>query len=261
MRLADSPVLPFEFEPLRVHHQPLYRTKSTTCPASLRSRILQPSRSEILRLQKTAADFNTAYDRALLNLGSAPARETRRAQRHPVPHRARPHADPGLPGRPWYRHRSTRRASTPAMRPRRCRVSAKPLKQGSPTKRVEQAAQRCRGSEMLSTIAIAQANCHTESNYDDRLPGAKSKSPTPTCTSSRPRSSSLSPNRKGRTRRRLPARLGGPRIGRISRRPLGRRDESQQGPKRHASSAAFPAMSNPSALPWNGIPSAFIPSS
>ncbi len=104
LRFADSPLLPFEFGRF-VCHPCATPKKSTNLPSRAPKRPdLTALRTEIARLQKTAMDLNAAYDRALPNFASAaPAKlaalnsilfRTERALT----------ADPGLPGRTWYRH-------------------------------------------------------------------------------------------------------------------------------------------------------------
>ena len=103
MRFADSPLLPFEFERF-VSTISRYTEEIDNLPSQSSKPDLAALRSEILRLQKTAADFNTAYNRALLNLGSAQPSKLA-ALNGILFHTERAlTADPGLPGRPWYRH-------------------------------------------------------------------------------------------------------------------------------------------------------------
>jgi N-acetylated-alpha-linked acidic dipeptidase len=96
MRFADSPVLPFEFgrfvSTVRRYADEIPKVDLTAV------------RNQLARLQTSATDLNAAYTRASPNLGSAaPAKlaalnsilfRTERALT----------LDPGLPGRPWYRH-------------------------------------------------------------------------------------------------------------------------------------------------------------
>jgi N-acetylated-alpha-linked acidic dipeptidase len=61
-------------------------------------------RNQLARLQTAAVDLDAAYARALPNLGSAPP-EKLAALNRILFHTERSLAlDPGLPGRPWYRH-------------------------------------------------------------------------------------------------------------------------------------------------------------
>jgi N-acetylated-alpha-linked acidic dipeptidase len=110
MRFADSPLLPFEFGRF-VSTIRRYTDEIGNLPSHAEGQKpdLAPLRAEITRLQKAAADLNTAYTRALPNLavanpGSAQAEKLGaingllfRSERSLA-------LDPGLPGRPWYRH-------------------------------------------------------------------------------------------------------------------------------------------------------------
>jgi N-acetylated-alpha-linked acidic dipeptidase len=104
MRLADAPVLPFEFERF-VSTVRRYTDEIAGLPALTPKLDLGAVRAGLDRLRKTAAEFNAAYDKALPNLGAASMeklaalnRELYRTERDLI-------SDPGLPGRPWYRHR------------------------------------------------------------------------------------------------------------------------------------------------------------
>ncbi|HEY3823933.1 MAG TPA: M28 family peptidase [Bryobacteraceae bacterium] len=104
MRLADAPVLPFEFERF-VSTVRRYADEITRLPALTPKLDLGAVDGELDRLRKTAADFNAAYGKALPNLAAAAQdklavlnRDLYRTERDLT-------SDPGLPGRPWYRHR------------------------------------------------------------------------------------------------------------------------------------------------------------
>jgi N-acetylated-alpha-linked acidic dipeptidase len=104
MRLADSPVLPFEFGRFAATVQ-RYTDEIDKLPSPERKPDLAGVRAEIARLRNTAADLDAAYTRALPNLGSAPPQKLAalngilfRTERALI-------IDPGIPGRPWYRHR------------------------------------------------------------------------------------------------------------------------------------------------------------
>ena len=104
MRLADSPVLPFEFG--RFVSIVLRYTDEIDKLAGIAPKPdLGPVRSELARLQKTAVDLNVAYTHALPNLASAPPEKL--AALNSILYRSERGLtlDPGLPGRPWYRHR------------------------------------------------------------------------------------------------------------------------------------------------------------
>jgi N-acetylated-alpha-linked acidic dipeptidase len=104
MRFADAPLLPFEFgrlaATLRRYTDEIERLPSQTPKPDFRA-----LRDEIGRLQKTAGDLSAAWSRALPMLGGASPEKLAaidqilfRTERAFV-------IDPGLPGRPWYRHR------------------------------------------------------------------------------------------------------------------------------------------------------------
>jgi N-acetylated-alpha-linked acidic dipeptidase len=103
MRLGDSPVLPFEFG--RFASTVLrYTDEIDKLPDIAPKPDLAAVRSELARLQKTAAELNAAYTRALPNLASAPSEKL--ATLNSILYRTERALtlDPGLPGRPWYRH-------------------------------------------------------------------------------------------------------------------------------------------------------------
>jgi len=104
MRLADSPVLPFEFGRF-VSTVRRYTDEIDKLPGLKQKLDLAAVRAEIARLQKTAGDLDAAYMRALPNLGAVPT-EKLAALNTILFHTERALTiDPGLPGRPWYRHR------------------------------------------------------------------------------------------------------------------------------------------------------------
>jgi N-acetylated-alpha-linked acidic dipeptidase len=104
MRLADSPVLPFEFERF-VSTVQRYADEIDKLPALERKPDLAAVRTEIARLQKTAADLDAAYMRALPTLGAAPPEKLAALNSILFRTERALTIDPGLPGRPWYRHR------------------------------------------------------------------------------------------------------------------------------------------------------------
>ena len=132
--------------------------RSTDLPSQSSKPDLAALRSEIARLQKTAADFDAAYTRALPNLGSAPPAKLA-ALNGILFHTERAlTADPGLPGRPWYRHRIYAPGVYTGYAAKTCPESAKPSRQGSPTKRASRprALSRCL-SALNDRIAQATA--------------------------------------------------------------------------------------------------------
>jgi len=102
MRLADAPLLPFEFGRL-VSTIRNYVEQIDSLP-SAKKPDLGPVRAEITRLQKSAADLNTAFDNASLKLASAAPGKLAAVNRVLFRTERVLTADPGLPGRPWYRH-------------------------------------------------------------------------------------------------------------------------------------------------------------
>jgi N-acetylated-alpha-linked acidic dipeptidase len=103
MRFADSPVLPFEFgrfvSTLRRYTEEIDRQPSRAPKPDLTA-----VRNQLARLQTTAADLDAAYARALPNLGSAPPERLAALNRILFRTERALAIDPGLPGRPWYRH-------------------------------------------------------------------------------------------------------------------------------------------------------------
>lgn len=66
---------------------------------------LDEVRAEVTRLQETAADLDAAYVHALPNLGSASPEKLAALNGILFRSERALTIDPGLPGRPWYRHR------------------------------------------------------------------------------------------------------------------------------------------------------------
>jgi N-acetylated-alpha-linked acidic dipeptidase len=103
MRFADSPVLPFEFgrfvSTLRRYTEEIDRQPSRAPKPDLTA-----VRSQLARLQTTAVDLDAAYARALPNLASAPPEKLAALNRILFRTERSLALDPGLPGRPWYRH-------------------------------------------------------------------------------------------------------------------------------------------------------------
>lgn len=104
MRLADAPVVPFEFRHL-VSTIGRYVDEIQNLPNTAPKPYLSMVRAAIARLQRTAAALDDAELRALPGLASEPPDQLAalnlilfRTERSLT-------LDPGLPGRPWYRHR------------------------------------------------------------------------------------------------------------------------------------------------------------
>jgi N-acetylated-alpha-linked acidic dipeptidase len=105
MRLADAPVLPFEFGRL-LSTVARYLDEIEKLPGHTRKNGFAALRSEIARVQKSAAAFETAYTRTVPNLAAQPPAGSLAALNQILFHTERTLATgPGLPGRPWYRHR------------------------------------------------------------------------------------------------------------------------------------------------------------
>jgi N-acetylated-alpha-linked acidic dipeptidase len=106
IRLADAPLLPFEFGRFR-HTVSGYLDEIEKLSQSLsQSKMkveLAPVRAELLRLGKTSADLEAAWGRAL----AKPGKKTNLAAVNQILYRSERDLtlDPGLPGRPWFRHR------------------------------------------------------------------------------------------------------------------------------------------------------------
>src|ERR1700688_4578057 len=104
MRRADAAVLPFEFGRLASTVRG-YTDEIESLQGLPRKPDLTAVRDEIARLRKTAMDLNDAWTRALPNLGSAPPGKLAAVNRILFRTERALTIDPGLPGRPWYRHR------------------------------------------------------------------------------------------------------------------------------------------------------------
>jgi N-acetylated-alpha-linked acidic dipeptidase len=103
MRFADSPVLPFEFGRF-VSTLRRYTDEIDRQPSRAPKPDLAAVRNQLARLQTTAMDLDAAYARALPNLGSAPPEKLAALNRILFRTERSLALDPGLPGRPWYRH-------------------------------------------------------------------------------------------------------------------------------------------------------------
>jgi N-acetylated-alpha-linked acidic dipeptidase len=104
MRFADSSVLPFEFGRF-VSTVRRYADEIEKLPGLERKPDLAAVRSELARVQKTAMDLNEAYMHALPNLGTASPEKLAALNSILFRTERALTIDPGLPGRPWYRHR------------------------------------------------------------------------------------------------------------------------------------------------------------
>ena len=104
MRLANSEVVPFEFGRF-VTTIRRYSDEIGSLGAAGQKLDLTSVRAAIVRLQKSAADVDAAYLRATPNLGAAPSEKIAALNRILYRTERAMTLDPGLPGRPWYRHR------------------------------------------------------------------------------------------------------------------------------------------------------------
>jgi N-acetylated-alpha-linked acidic dipeptidase len=104
MRLANSEVVPFEFGRF-VTTVRRYIDEIATLGAPGQKPDLTSVRTAIARLQKSAADLDAAYMRATPNLGAAPSEKIAALNRILYRTERAMTLDPGLPARPWYRHR------------------------------------------------------------------------------------------------------------------------------------------------------------
>jgi len=104
MRLADAPVLPFEFERF-ISTVSRYVDEIGGMPGLPLKPWLAGLRSESERVRESAMKLDSAYARALPRLGTAP--HDKLAALNGILFRTERTLtlDPGLPGRPWYRHR------------------------------------------------------------------------------------------------------------------------------------------------------------
>ena len=108
MRLADAPVTPFEFGRF-VSTVRRYVEEIQGLPGQGQKPYLAGVRTEVTRLQQSAMEFNDALARALPKLAalstSAPPEKLAALNRILFRTERALTLDPGLPGRPWYRHR------------------------------------------------------------------------------------------------------------------------------------------------------------
>lgn len=103
MRMASAPVLPFEFGRLAAAVG-RYLDEIGKLP-SQRKPDLAAIRAEVAQLVRTANGFDSAYGRALPKLASASADRLAAINRMLYGSERDLTLDPGLPGRPWFRHR------------------------------------------------------------------------------------------------------------------------------------------------------------
>ena len=104
MRFADAPLVPFEFGHL-VSTIGRYLDEIQGLPNAPRKPYLAGVRTELTRLQKAVGELSSAEMRALPGLASAPRDTLADLNRILFRTERSLTLDPGLPGRPWYRHR------------------------------------------------------------------------------------------------------------------------------------------------------------
>lgn len=104
MRLADAPILPFEFGRL-ASAVSSYIDDIAGLPGSNRKHWLTELRSEVANLEETAGRFDLVYAHAQPKLESASPARLAALNRILYRSERALTLDPGLPGRPWYRHR------------------------------------------------------------------------------------------------------------------------------------------------------------
>lgn len=104
MRLADAPVLPFEFGHLTATVR-RYLDEIEKLPNQTRKPNLAGVKADIDKLQAAANGFDSAYAKALPKLTSATAQKLGPVNDLLFKSERALTLDPGLPGRPWFRHR------------------------------------------------------------------------------------------------------------------------------------------------------------
>jgi N-acetylated-alpha-linked acidic dipeptidase len=104
MRLADSEVVPFEFGRF-VSTVRRYTDEVANLGTPAQKPDLSAVRAALTRLQKSAADLDAAYLRVAPMLGTAAPERVAALNRILYRTERAMTLDPGLPGRPWYRHR------------------------------------------------------------------------------------------------------------------------------------------------------------
>ncbi len=104
MRLADAPILPFEFGPFAATLD-RYLDEIDKLPNQKRKPDLSSVRAQVAQLAKASAAFETAYGAALPKLASAKIAPLGDVNRILYRTERELTLDPGLPGRTWFRHR------------------------------------------------------------------------------------------------------------------------------------------------------------
>ncbi|MCU1328631.1 MAG: Glutamate carboxypeptidase [Bryobacterales bacterium] len=104
LRLANAPVLPFEFSRV-VASVNTYLDEIEKLPNQKTKLDLLPVRTEVRRLLKSSAELDKAYGAASAKLSGAQARKLAAINQLLFQSERKLTLDPGLPGRPWFRHR------------------------------------------------------------------------------------------------------------------------------------------------------------
>ncbi|MDE3198597.1 MAG: M28 family peptidase, partial [Acidobacteriota bacterium] len=104
MRLADAPVLPFEFGRF-ASTVGRYLDEIEKIPNQKRKPDLSQVRAEVAQLAKTAAAFDEAFAKSSGKFSTAGAQKLASVNKLLYGSERDLTLDPGLPGRPWFRHR------------------------------------------------------------------------------------------------------------------------------------------------------------
>ncbi|HVW87085.1 MAG TPA: M28 family peptidase, partial [Bryobacteraceae bacterium] len=104
LRLADAPLLPFEFGRFAATVG-RYLDEIEKLPNQQRKPDLSKVRTELAQLTKTAAAFDSAVGRDLPRMNTAAAEKLSAINQILYRSERDLTLDPGLPGRPWFRHR------------------------------------------------------------------------------------------------------------------------------------------------------------
>ncbi len=104
MRLADAPVLPFQFGRFAATVG-RYLDEIAKLPNQKRAPDLSKVKAEVALLTKTSAAFDAAYMKAAPKLSSAAPAKLAPLNQILFHSERDLTIDPGLPGRPWFRHR------------------------------------------------------------------------------------------------------------------------------------------------------------
>ncbi|HXE64532.1 MAG TPA: transferrin receptor-like dimerization domain-containing protein, partial [Bryobacteraceae bacterium] len=104
MRLADAPLVPFEFGHV-ASAVTSYLDEISRLPKAKETVNLDAARHANEKLAQAAHEFNKVWDHAESKLNAADAARLAEIDRLLMASQQDLILDPGLPGRPWYRHR------------------------------------------------------------------------------------------------------------------------------------------------------------